>query len=1176
LKRLAKAIAAFCVVTGYSWGAIAVDTTIAKDQAPAATTIVSPQFSTTSGSELLLAFVSTDYLSGANTTVTNVSGAGLIWTLVARTNVQRGSSEIWRAFTNTPLTGATVAAALSQSVVSSITVVAFSGVDTSGTNGSGAIGATATANASRGAPAVSLVTTRANSLVFGVGNDFDNAIARTPGSGQSLVHQFLTPTGDTYWTQRVNGPVLASGTKVSLNDTAPIADRYNLAACEILASTATTPTWTISGNITPTAAGSGASVALTGAASATATADNSGNFSFSGLANGMYTVTVTKPGYTFTPASHSVVVTDGDQTGMSFLGQTIPTWGIAGNIAAASDGSGSTVLLSGPVSAATTADSGGNFTFSGLANGTYTVTPNKNGFTFSPENRQVAVNGADVTGISFTASASAPTALAIDVNTSRDQGTAATTVTTPAFTTSSGQELLLALISTDYLGGANTTVKSVSGAGLTWELVGRANGQKGTSEIWRSFAANPLSGALVTATLSQSTAATITVLSFVGADLSGLNGSGAIGAVAGASAASGAPSASLTTTRANSFVIGVGNDYDNAISRTPGSGQGLLHQYLSKAGDTYWSQMRSAAVAAGGTTVTINDTAPTGDQYNFEICEILSASGTTVTAVPPTVTMNSPTGGSVAGLVTLAASVSDNVGVTSVQFLLDGTSVGPQLTTPPFEYTWNSAGTSNGAHSLSATATNSANQTGTAIAVNVTVDNSGSPAIVGSWAAPVSLPAVAVNLILTANNKLLLYQDGSTATVWDYLNNTFTSVPISVNLFCSGASMLADGRIFVVGGYGGSSSIGIANAEIFNPADNSWTTVPNMSYKRWYPTATTLADGRVLVTAGWQTTAHTNAGISEIYNPATNKWSQLTNANNPFETYPFMYQLADGRVIHIGGSEYATDTDVLDIGTQSWSVLDSRVIDGGSATMIAPGQFMKAGAAADSQDVGPGSNTTFVLDTTSPNPQWQQTSSMAYNRSFANLTMLPDGSVLVTGGELDKNGGDISKAVYAAELWSPQTKVWTTMASMRTPREYHGTALLLPDGRVVESGMGADFGNVPDQKSAEFFSPPYLFNGARPTVTNAPTELQYGTNFTVTTPDAASIVKVSLIRTGAVTHFFDQNERYVPLSFQQGSGTLTVAAPANANLAPPGYYMLFIINSAGVPSVAPFVHFAGK
>jgi Domain of unknown function (DUF1929)/Bacterial Ig domain/Glyoxal oxidase N-terminus/Carboxypeptidase regulatory-like domain/Kelch motif/Galactose oxidase, central domain len=1166
LKRLAKAIAAFCVVTSCTWAAITVDTTASKDQAPAATAVASPQFSTTSGSELLLAFVSTDYVSGANTIVTNVSGAGLTWTLVARANAQRGSSEIWRAFAASPLSGAGVTATLSQSVVSSITVVAFNGVDASGTNGSGAIGATATASASKGAPTVSLVTTRANSLVFGVGNDFDNAVARTPSTGQTLIHQYLTSTGDTYWTQHVNAAVLASGTQVSINDTAPTGDRYNLAACEILASAATTPAWTISGTIT---AGAGATVALGGAATAMATADSSGNFSFSGLANGTYTVTVSKSGYTFTPASQTMTVTDSNQMGINFSGQAIPTWSMSGNLG--SDGSGSTVLLIGTASAAATADSAGNFTFTGLANGTYTVTPNKSGFAFSPASQQVTMNGANVQGLSFTASASAPAALAIDVNASRDQDTAATTVTTPAFTTASSQELLLALISTDYLGGTNTTVTSVSGGGLTWQLVGRANRQKGTSEIWRTFAANPLNAATVTATLSQSTAATITVVTFVGADPSG-----PIGAVASASAASGAPTASVTTTRANSFVIGVGNDFDNAVGRTPGSDQKLVHQYLSKAGDTYWSQITSPAIGAAGATVTMNDTLPTGDQYNLEICEIVAASGNSVTPAPPAVTMNSPAPGTVAGLATLTASVSDNVSVTGVQFLLDGAPLGPRLTSPPYEYSWNSAGTSNGTHSVGATATNSANQTGTASPVNVTVDNSGNPAIVGSWSAPVSLPAVAVNLILMANNKLLLYQDGSTATVWDYLNNTFTGVPISVNLFCSGASMLGDGRIFVVGGYGGSSSIGIANAEIFDPAHNSWTTLPNMAYKRWYPTATTLADGRVLVTAGWQTTAHTNAGVSEIYDAVSKSWSQLTNANNPFETYPFLYQLPDGRVIHIGGSEYATDTDVLDIGTQSWSVIDSRVIDGGSASMIAPGQFMKAGAAADSQDVGPGSNTTFVLDTTRPSPQWQQTPSMAYVRSFANLTMLPDGSVLVTGGESDKNGGDISKAVYAAELWSPQTKAWTTLASMQTPREYHGTALLLPDGRVVESGMGADFGNVPDQKSAEFFSPPYLFKGARPRITSAPTELQYGTNFTVTTPDAASIAKVSLIRTGAVTHFFDQNERYLPLSFQQGSGTLTVTAPANANLAPPGYYMLFIVNTAGVPSVAPFVHFSGN
>ena len=456
--------------------------------------------------------------------------------------------------------------------------------------------------------------------------------------------------------------------------------------------------------------------------------------------------------------------------------------------------------------------------------------------------------------------------------------------------------------------------------------------------------------------------------------------------------------------------------------------------------------------------------------------------------------------------------------------------------------------------------------------MNVTVDNSGNPATVGSWSSAVNLPAVAVNLILLPNNKVLFYQDGQTATVWDYNQNTVTAVPIAVNLFCSGASLLADGRVFVAGGFGSSGSdIGIANAEIFDPSTNTWTAVPKMTYKRWYPTVTTLADGRVLVTAGWQTSAHTNAGVSEIYDPATNSWTKLTNANNPFETYPFLYQLGDGRVIHIGGSEYATDTDILDIPSQTWSVIDGRVIDGSSATMYLPGQFMKAGAAADSQNVGPASNTTFVLDLSQTNPAWQQTPSMAYPRSFMNLTMLPDGSVLATGGETDQNGGDVSKAVYAAERWSPATRTWSTMASMHKPREYHGTAILLPDGRVLESGMGADFGNVPDQKNAEFFSPPYLFKGPRPVLTQAPPNLQYGSAFFVATPDAADITSVILIRTGAVTHFFDQNERYVPLAFRQASGGLNLTAPANANLAPPGFYLLFLVNSSGVPAIAPFV-----
>jgi hypothetical protein len=239
--------------------------------------------------------------------------------------------------------------------------------------------------------------------------------------------------------------------------------------------------------------------------------------------------------------------------------------------------------------------------------------------------------------------------------------------------------------------------------------------------------------------------------------------------------------------------------------------------------------------------------------------------------------------------------------------------------------------------------------------------------------------------------------------------------------------------------------------------------------------------------------------------------------------------------------------------------------------MYLPDKFVKAGSAADSQMVGPSSNTTFTLDLTQPNPAWVQTAPMVYTRSFMNLTMLPDGTALATGGETDKNGGDIANAVYAAELWSPQTQSWSTMASMHTPREYHGTALLLPDGRVLESGMGADFGNVPNELSAEFYSPAYLFKGARPTITQAPTQISYNTPFFVQTPDAATITSVVLIRTGAVTHFFDQNERFLPVSFTQTSGGLTVTAPVDGNTAPPGYYMLFIVNSSGIPSIAPFV-----
>ena len=211
--------------------------------------------------------------------------------------------------------------------------------------------------------------------------------------------------------------------------------------------------------------------------------------------------------------------------------------------------------------------------------------------------------------------------LALDVTNWTDRSSSATSITSPAFTTASSNELLLAFVATDAR-SAGVTVTGVTGAGLTWVLVKRTNSQLGTAEIWRAFAPSVLSSVTVRANLSQSVAASITVVTFIGADASGTNGSGAIGNAASASAPSGAPSASLVTTRDGSWVLGVGNDWDNAIGRTVGTNQTLVHQYLATVGDTYWVQRFLVPTALAGTSVTLNDTAPTTDRYNLFAVEV--------------------------------------------------------------------------------------------------------------------------------------------------------------------------------------------------------------------------------------------------------------------------------------------------------------------------------------------------------------------------------------------------------------------------------------------------------------------------------------------------------------------------------------------------------------------------
>ena len=212
----------------------------------------------------------------------------------------------------------------------------------------------------------------------------------------------------------------------------------------------------------------------------------------------------------------------------------------------------------------------------------------------------------------------------------------------------------------------------------------------------------------------------------------------------------------------------------------------------------------------------------------------------------------------------------------------------------------------------------------------------------------------------------------------------------------------------------------------------------------------------------------------------------------------------------------------------------------------------------------------YVIDTSQTTPVWRQVQSMAFPRAYHTLTLLPDGTVLATGGGPTTAPTNVSQGILPVEVWSPTSETWTTLASLNVGRLYHSAALLLPDARVVVlSGGRFDDNFVPtDQYNAEFFSPPYLFKGTRPLITSAPTTVAFGQPFTVQTPDAARIASVALLRFASVTHSINMAQRYVPLSFTAGAGSLTVTAPANANIATKGNYMLFLVDTNGVPSVA--------
>ena len=419
-------------------------------------------------------------------------------------------------------------------------------------------------------------------------------------------------------------------------------------------------------------------------------------------------------------------------------------------------------------------------------------------------------------------------------------------------------------------------------------------------------------------------------------------------------------------------------------------------------------------------------------------------------------------------------------------------------------------------------------------------------------------PIVQLHVHLLTTGKVLTWGHYGDPQIWDPATGTFTAVPAPSLLFCAGHDFLPDGRLLVAGGHI-SDVHGLPNANVFDPASETWQALPAMAQGRWYPTNTTLPDGEVLTVAGTDS-AGINVPVPEIWNGTT--WRRLTTASLALPLYPRMFVAPDGRVFYAGEEQQSRYLDVT--GTGHWTDGPLRKFgpprDYGSAVMYEPGKILYVGGG------DPPTNSAEIIDLNQPNPAWQYTGSMIKARRQMDATLLPTGDVLVTGGTSSPGFNDPAGAVHGAEIWHAASGTWTGVASSAVTRIYHGTALLLPDGRILFTGSG-DASGAKDEKNYELYSPPYLFNGPRPTIAGAlPARVAYGQSLKVETPDGATIAKVTLIRFSSVTHAFDQSARLVPLTFTGGTRALTIVFPAGPDVAPPGPYLLFLVTAGDVPS----------
>lgn len=468
----------------------------------------------------------------------------------------------------------------------------------------------------------------------------------------------------------------------------------------------------------------------------------------------------------------------------------------------------------------------------------------------------------------------------------------------------------------------------------------------------------------------------------------------------------------------------------------------------------------------------------------------------------------------------------------------------------------------------------------------------------GKWGAVLEFPIVPISAALMPNGKVVTWSSwdryafsGDTAQRNKTFTATFDPNDDSVSerlvtetthdMFCPGTALLSDGRLLVNGG-----GPYITTTSVYSSANNSWMNTGDMNRKRWYNSSVTLPNGNVFTLGGITASGGDPSTIVEAGERWNGSgWAMLseartqalfggvnTNHLSRAEQHPRMFVAPNGKLFVAGPTPNMLWYDLSGNGSSSFAGKrnDDAYATNNVTVMLERGKILSAGGNpnynVDGALQSPSSKNAYLTEINGT-VSTKKLAPMKSARAYANGVVLPNGQVLVVGGVPHGKGFDDSAAILTPELFDPKLETWTTMASMRVPRTYHSIALLLPDGRVLSGGGGlcGDCGvNHPD---VEIFSPAYLFQGSRPKLELVPNEVRYSSDFTVKASD--EVKQFSLIRNSSVTHSTNTDQRFMRLEFKRdAAGQFTLKSPANANLAPPGYYMLFALNANNVPSVA--------